>query len=216
MCIPRPLPRGHFVQVKVFWNRLGTPEFLLRTFHASFYYVTDKLSWTSWMRRSLVNIPANPNLDKSFQYSYYSYMQGDHNLHLLCAGVGLGSWTIHIVDHHLWHLVLYNTCCGHSQYRPQTWHVLCGYWLLYGLPFFSRSPIDNFTGCYINSKYTVERLMTDYVWVWLTGLVMVVLYSIMAVMMYRLGRGDVNEEDHVAVARKLILYIPHIWSSFMY
>jgi len=58
--------------------------------------------------------------------------------------------------------------------------------------------------------------MTDYVWVWLTGLVMVVLYSIMAVMMYRLGRGDVNEEEHIAVARKLILYIPHIWSSFMY
>ena len=56
--------------------------------------------------------------------------------------------------------------------------------------------------------------MTDYVWVWLTGLVMVVLYSIMAVMMYRLGRGDVNEEEHIAVARKLILYVPHISSSF--
>ena len=82
-----------------------------------------------------------------------------------------------------------------------------------GLPFFSRNLIDNFIGCYINSKYTVERLVTDYVWLWLTGLVMVVLYSIMAVMIYHLGRGNINKAEHTTVARKLILYIPH-FSSF--
>jgi len=70
-----------------------------------------------------------------------------------------------------------------------------------------------FSGCYINSKYTVERLVTDYIWVWLSGIVMAILYSIMAVMVYRLGRGNINQAEHVAVARKLILYIPHLSSS---
>lgn len=54
--------------------------------------------------------------------------------------------------------------------------------------------------------------MTDYLWVWLAGLVMAVLYSAMAVMVYRLGRGA-NQAEHIAVARKLILYIPWLSSS---
>lgn len=57
----------------------------------------------------------------------------------------------------------------------------------------------------------MERLLTDYIWVWLAGLVMTILYSIMAVVVYRLGRGA-NQAEHIAVARKLMLYIPWLLS----
>lgn len=58
-------------------------------------------------------------------------------------------------------------------------------------------------GCYIKSNYTAERLVTDYVWVWLTGVVMVVLYSYMAVQVYRLNLGINNRARKIA--RKLML-----------
>jgi len=140
-------------------------------------------------------------------------MQGYHNSNLLGAGVGwpeARSQPIQM-DHPSIDLDLYRTCCG----RPQsgTRHILWQYRLLYGLPFFSRNRIDNFTGCYINSNYTKERLATDYVWVWLTGLVMVILYSYLAAMLYYYWGNNIYQAQHKAVARKLILYIPDIPGS---
>jgi len=141
-------------------------------------------------------------------------MQGYHNSNLVGAGVGwreAGRSQPIQSDHHFIDLDLYRTCRGRPQ--SETRHILWQYRLLYGLPFFSRNRIDNFTGCYINSNYTTERLTTDYVWVWLTGLVMVILYSYLAVMLYYHWGNNIYQAEHKAVARKLILYIPHIPGS---
>lgn len=49
--------------------------------------------------------------------------------------------------------------------------------------------------------------MTDYVWAWLTGLVMIILYPIMAVVVCCWARGSINQTVHAAVGKKLLLYI---------
>ena len=80
---------------------------------------------------------------------------------------------------HSWYLDLYRTFGYRSECRPRNRCISWQYQLLYGFLFFSPSPINSFAGCWINSQYIVERLLTDYVW--LTELAIVILYPIMAI-----------------------------------
>lgn len=57
-----------------------------------------------------------------------------------------------------------------------------------------------------------ERLLTDYVWVWLTGLAMVILYPVIALTIWGLARGSINQTTYAVVARKLLLCVPYISS----
>jgi hypothetical protein len=57
---------------------------------------------------------------------------------------------------------------------------------------FIRPLIDIFKpkGCWIKPTYLAAQIVTEYLWVWLAGLVMLVLYSIMFLLM----RGWIGEK----------------------
>jgi len=82
--------------------------------------------------------------------------------------------------------------------------------LVVGIPLIVHKPEiyygDTDFWCWIDADYIAERLLTDYVWVWLTGLAMVILYPIIAFSISGLARGGINQTSHAAVAKKLLLY----------
>ena len=97
-------------------------------------------------------------------------------------------------------------------YRHDTYYGNTGFCMVF---FYSqKNRVDNFTcftGCYINSKYSTERIVADYLWVWVTGIVMVILYSYMAFTMYHAGLGPAIG---AIMAKKLLPYVPQISSLF--
>ena len=100
-----------------------------------------------------------------------------HHLHFLVLVPYWETWRLHDKMGHSWYLDLYRTFGYHSECRPRNRCLLWQYQLLHGL-LFLPTPIDSFAGCWINSQYIVERLLTDYVW--LTGLA-IILHPIMAI-----------------------------------
>jgi len=92
--------------------------------------------------------------------------------------------------------------------------VLAAIWictgLVVGIPLIIHKPDilygDTDYWCWIDADYTAERVLTDYIWVWLTGLAMAVLYPIIALTICGLARKVNNQATYVTVAKKLLLY----------
>jgi len=92
----------------------------------------------------------------------------------------------------------------------------------------------NFPGCWIQPKFPVERLVTEYLWVWITAFVMLVLYLIMFVVTrgwiivdngihwhksynHPIMPTEVTpaDEEARATARILLLYAQYLFKSGM-
>ena len=82
-----------------------------------------------------------------------------------------------------------------------------------------------FLGCWILPQFQAERIVTEYLWVWLAGLFMIILYGIMFAIIrrwFRIAHGirwgnqlprdalDVESEDDKkikAVANSMLLFV---------
>lgn len=178
------------------------------TYVISLDYLTDELNRMSWVSRSLVNIPIYPTLLAKI---------------LICKAITINTFFVLVLFREpgkftsTWIIVAIWSCTGLvvavpnlvEGHNPDAYYGNTGFCMLF---FLRRNPVNNFTnfvGCFITSNYTTERLMTDYVWAWLTGLAMVILYPIMAVVVCCWARGSVNQTTHITVGKKLLLYTPY-------
>ena len=80
----------------------------------------------------------------------------------------------------------------HSTLASQTWSIDMKYTMVsrntvcfYGfLPLESES-YSSLLGCWILPQFQAERIVTEYIWVWLAGLFMIILYGIMFAIIHR-------------------------------
>jgi hypothetical protein len=80
------------------------------------------------------------------------------------------------VSGHLQHSTLgLQTWCIEMKYTTVIRDTVCFYYSLSELVFF----IFILLGCWILPQYQAERIVTEYLWVWLSGLFMIILYGIM-------------------------------------
>ena len=86
------------------------------------------------------------------------------------------------------YLGLYNIRHWHCKRSTSTWGILWYYGILYVffLAFYhSNRRLTILLGCWILPQFQAERIVTEYLWVWLAGLFMIIIYGIMLAIIHR-------------------------------
>ena len=75
----------------------------------------------------------------------------------------------------------------HSKRGTSTWGILWYYGILYVVTAFyhSNRRLTILLGCWILPQFQAERIVTEYLWVWLAGLFMIIIYGIMLAIIHR-------------------------------
>lgn len=74
----------------------------------------------------------------------------------------------------------------HCKHSTSTWSILWCYGILYVfMSFYHSNRCLILLGCWILPQFQAEQIVTEYLWVWLAGFFMIILYGIMFAIIHR-------------------------------